>query len=307
MNSAGGSGQMPAFRIWLVVLGGLVWLAGGGVAVAVDFGSIDVVLDAVLLEKPAAVSGHVDITTAQPGELEVTVEWVDSYGRVADRQVTTLIMPGATTVNFSFTTEVGLSMVNQIVGSAVFPNEGYTLSGDSESWELVLDPVDHQDYHVNVWGGGDTSDPDYFDALEESNVNFGHIYRAGSYDGHNYNVRPNHDFIEDKKWFEMTDTMHDPNYSAYKSALQDGTYWMFRNQLIRPQSLSSASSLNDLVNTITPRMQYTRNWRPLQWNISDEYGIGRRASPFDYDLGADCISQFIVWLQDEYLTIEVLN
>ncbi len=200
-------------------------------------------------------------------------------------------------------------MLNTISVSAVFPSTGDTLTSSSASWELVPDPIDHEDYHANVWGDGATSDPAYFASIAQAGVDLGHIYRQASFYGPLYNVRPNHDFIENKFWFEMTDAMHSPLYNIYSSALADGTYNTpaARTALIRPASLSSESSLADLVATITPRMESSRKWRPMQWNIADEYGIGRRDYPFDYDLGPDSISHFITWLQGEYGTIGALN
>ena len=69
-------------------------------------------------------------------------------------------------------------------------------------------------------GGGSASSPAYFAALREANINLGHLYRDfsydgkpyddgtsyGSYNGADYNLRPNHDFLEDKLWFEMAET-----------------------------------------------------------------------------------------------------
>ena len=57
-------------------------------------------------------------------------------------------------------------------------------------------------------------------SLREANINLGHLYRDfsydgkpyddgtsyGSYNGAEYNLRPNHDFLEDKLWFEMAET-----------------------------------------------------------------------------------------------------
>ncbi len=169
--------------------------------------------------------------------------------------------------------------------------------------------MDYEDYHANVWGDGSTSSPNYFASIAGAGIDLGHIYRLAGFYGPLYNVRPNHDFIENKVWFEMTDNSHLPHYNIYSSALADGTYNTptARAALIRPASLSSEGSLSSLVSTITPRMQYSSKWRPMQWNIADEYGLGRRNAPFDYDLGADSISQFITWLQGEYGTIDALN
>jgi len=300
----------PAAKACALGLALACGLLASSASLAAVVGSTSIVLDATLVDKPQPISGRVDVSASQSGDLEVTIDWVDNYGRVADRQVSVITLPGETSVSFSFPTDVGLTMVNQIQATARFVATGDTLSASSRSWELVPDPIDHEDYHANVWGNGSTSDPDYFASIQQANVNLGHIYRANSYYGHLFNVRPNHDFIEDKRWFEMTDSMHNPNYTTYEQALtQTRDYYLpsKRTALIRPQSLSSASSLNWLIATITPRFQYTRKWRPMQWNIADEYGIARRANPFDYDLGPDCISQFITWLQGEYGTIEALN
>ena len=298
--------------LWALVAAALVF-TGVGVASAAVVGSTGVVLDASLVDKPDSVSGHVNLSSSESGELQVTMDWVDSYGRVADRQISLVNYPSQTSVNFSFVTDVGLTLVNQITAGAVFTGSGNTLSSSSQAWELVPDPVDHEDYHANVWGHGDNNDPEYFAAIEQANVDTGHIFRANSYAGHNYNVRPNHDFIEDKRWFEMDSTygdQHDINYNTYEDALTSTHDYYLpskRQALIRPQSLSSASGLSSLISTITPRLQATRKWRPMQWNIADEYGIARRANPFDYDLGQDCIDQFITWLQSEYASIGDLN
>ena len=284
-------------------------------------GSTSVAVDATLVDKTQALTGRASVSTSTTGQLQVTIDWVDSFGRVADRQVSTLTLPGQTSVTFSFSAKVGLSMLNRVSVSAVFPATGNTLSGSTADWELKPDPVDHQDFHANVWGDGASSSASYFAAIKQAGVDQGHIYRnvsvntgynfsGASFFGPLYNVRPNHDFIEDKKWFEMTDGMHDPLYNIYNPALTT-TYDYYlpskRAALVRPQSLSAESSLSTLVSTITPRMQASAKWRPMQWNIADEYGLGRRDYPFDYDLGSDCISQFVTWLQGQYGTIQALN
>ncbi len=302
----------------LVTLCVLCPLAARGAVV----GSTAVTLNANLIEKNQAISGQATVSTASTGRVEVTIDWVDNYSRIADRRVSTLTLPGQTSVSFSFPATVGLTMLNRIAVSARMTATGDTLSGSSKDWELVPDPIDHEDYHANVWGDGAASSTAYFNAIKQAGVDQGHIYRnvtvnngynfsSATFFGPLYNVRPNHDFIEDKKWFEMTDAMHDPNYNVYEPALSGSTKTYYdptsRGALVRPQSLSSTSSLNQLVNTITPRMQSTRKWRPMQWNIADEYGLGRRDYAFDYDLSSTCISQFIIWLQGQYGTIEALN
>jgi len=297
---------------WATILtASFVLTAASTVCLAGVVGSTNVVLDATLVTKPNAISGHVDVSTSQSGELQVLIEWRDNYGRLADHQVTVITVPAQTSVEFSLPTDVGLTMVNNITADAEFIVTGDTLSASTRSWELIPDPIDHQDYHANVWGNGSTTSPNYFAAIEQANVNLGHIFRQSSYYGNEYNTRPNHDFIEDKRWFEMTDAMHTPNYDLYEDALtgvdHDYNTPAKRAALIRPQSLSTTSSLNLLISTITPRLQATAKWRPMQWNIADEYGIARRANPFDYDLDPTCISQFITWLQSEYASLGELN
>ncbi len=296
-------------------------LCAPGPVVAAVVGSTSVVLDAQVVDKHDPIAGQVVVSTAQAGELVVTIDWVDNHGRVADRQVSVIAAPGETSVPFSFSTDAGLTMLNRINASARFAGSGDTLSASSDDWELVPDPIDHEDFHANVWGSGTTSDPAYFSAIKRAGVDLGHIFRnlsvndgydfsGASFFGPLYDVRPNHDFIEDKRWFEMTDAMHDPNYNIYEPALsQTHDYYLptKRSALVRPQSLSSTASLASLVSTITPRMQASRKWRPMQWNIADEYGLGRRDYPFDYDLGPDSIAQFIAWLQQEYGTIQAMN
>ena len=52
---------------------------------------------------------------------------------------------------------------------------------------VIPDPMDYDDYWVNVWGGGSASSPQYFDALKQAHVNLGHLYRDYDYDGKPYN------------------------------------------------------------------------------------------------------------------------
>ena len=312
-------GTIGSWRVFAALVFTAVCLCPG-VSAAGVVGSTSVTVNAALADKTGAVSGRATVTTSTSGQLEVTIDWVDNYGRIADRQVSTITVPGTTSIAYSFPAHPGLTMLNRINVSARFPDTGNTLSGSSVDWELKPDPVDRQDFHANVWGDGATSSSAYFAAIRQASVDQGHIYRSlvantgynftgATFFGPLYNVRPNHDFVEDKKWFEMTDAMHDPNFNVYSPSLSAGTYWQpaNRSKLVRPQSLSSESSLSLLVGTITPRMQASAKWRPMQWNIADEYGLGRRDYPFDYDLGADCMARFIAWLQGQYGTVAALN
>ena len=308
------TGSNRSGRLWsasLLVVTVMIGLGGAGSGLADVVGSISISLDNTLLDKPQPISGHVDFSTDQMGLLEVTIEWNDGYTRTTDRQVSVIELPGQTSVNFSFSTDVALTMNNSIAASAIFIQTQDTLSTSRQGWEMLPDPVDIQDYHASVWGGGDASSALYFDALEQANVNCGHMSSwSSTYYGGAYNVRPNHDMIEGKGWFELTDSQHDPKYGIYQIALTvNHDYYLPSNRqaLIRAKSLSSASIINAQVNTFRTRMWGSWKWRPMQWNIADEYGTGRRDYPFDYDLGEDCISQFVAWLQDEYNSLGQLN
>lgn len=90
-------------------------------------GSTSVAVDATLVDKTQALTGRASVSTSTTGQLQVTIDWVDSFGRVADRQVSTLTLPGQTSVTFSFSAKVGLSMLNRVSVSAVFPATGNTL------------------------------------------------------------------------------------------------------------------------------------------------------------------------------------
>lgn len=302
-------GRVRPVCAYALSVGAAAILLSAACASGAVVGSTAVSVNATPVDKPQAISGQATVTTSQAGSLQVTIDWVDNYNRVADRQVSTITVPGTNSVNYSFPTSVGLTLLNTVRVSASFPATGDTLSTSTASWELVPDPMDHEDYHANVWGSGDTSSANYFASIKQANVDLGHIYRLANFYGPTYNVRPNHDFIENKTWFEMQDSVHDPKYNVYSAALANGTYYTptARAALVRPQSLSSASGLSSLVSTITPRFQFSRKWRPMQWNIADEFGLGRRDYPFDYDLGPDCIAQFITWLQGQYGTIGALN
>ena len=87
----------------------------------------------------------------------------------------------------------------------------------------------------------------------------------------------------------------------YQKFLSNDTYWTptARQSFVRPVSLSSASSLDQLENNIRPRMQRSRRFRPSQWNIADEYGWFHRANPFDFDIGPASMAHFNRWLQSE--------
>jgi len=273
-------------------------------------GSTNLVAGSTLVNKPDAVWGYVDVATSQTGPLEVTVEWVDGYGRVADRHVATIVVPDQTHVDFAFATDVGLTMVNALRASARFVGTQDVLAGSTVSWQLVPEAMDRQDYHASIYGQGGTSNPEYFAAIRQGGVDLGQIYRDRAYYGHEYNVRPAHGWIEDQKWFFLSDDLWSADRQLYSDALKvygDYNTPAKRVALVRPQSLSSSASLAALVDTIVPRMQATAKWRPLHWIMADEYGLGQRGDPFDYDLGPECMSGFVAWLQEQYGSIEALN
>jgi len=291
-----------AYLAWLGVCLGVV--AGFGSAALGQSVRLDLTLDSALIEKGQPISGTVTIYATGGGLFDLTVEWIDNYGRIAERLQTQVDMFGIASVPFSMDSRYALTMLNKVQASGRFVG-GVAAQSVSQDFEIIPEPFDRDDYWCNVWGGGSTSNPDYFTALAQASVNLGHIYRANTYHGHEFNVRPNHDFIEDKVWFEMSGSVgaqHDTNVDNYKSHLFGGTYGTpaARQYLVRPTSLNDPASLQTLVNTIRPRMQATRKWRPVQWNISDEYGWARRANPFDYDLGPAAINQFVTWLQERY-------
>lgn len=111
-------------------------LLAPGWAPAAVVGTTSVTRSSSPIDKPGPVSGQASVTTAQNGSCEVTVNWVDNYGRVVDRQVSTINTPATTSVPYSFTTSVGLTLLNTIQVSARFPATGDTLSPSSTAWEL---------------------------------------------------------------------------------------------------------------------------------------------------------------------------
>jgi len=305
------SRSLTGFVRFVVPLAALMsfWpLAGSAVA---QQATLQLSLDSTLIEKGQAIAGQVTINSSVAGEYDLTVDWIDNYGRVADRLQTRInLEPGTTQVPFSFDSSYALTMANQVMVRGRFV-EGLPSPAVSQSFQIIPEPFDYGDYWCCVWGNGSTSNPNYFNALAEAHVNMGHIYRANNYFGWRFNVRPNNDFIENKVWFEMvyTNPTHDDNYNNYKQYLFSNSYGtpQARQYLIRPTSLNDPASLQSLVDTIRPRMQASRKWRPVQWNIADEYGLARRANPFDYDLGPAAINQFVDWLQMKYGDISALN
>ena len=275
-------------------------------------------------------------TTAAPGTTFVlTAELVDAAGRVMDRveihrTVTASSMAavplaaGEFELPFQLSTEWVLTMVATLRGTGTFGGGGGGGGGGTVVTATPLnvtvtpDPLDYDDYWVNVWGGGSASSPQYYDALRQAHVNLGHLYRDydydgkpyndgtsyGSYHGAAFNLRPNHDFLEDKLWFEMAETQPLPEVlkAVYSDFLHNGSYGTpaGRRNFIRPVSLSAAGSLDELEQNIRPRMERSARFRPSQWNIADEYGWFHRANPFDFDIGPDSMAQFVVWLRTRY-------
>jgi hypothetical protein len=272
--------------------------------------TLGISLAAAYVDRGQPVAGTVTIYPTGSGTVDLTVDLRDNSGRVTDRYLTRVLVSGNTAIPFSLSSQHVLTMVSTVRASGQFVG-GNTISPVSGTQYIVPLPIDYDDYWCNVWGGGNATSADYFNALALANVNLGHKYRDDSYSGYLYNLRPNHDFIENKVWFEMVSTTPTPEtlQAAYKTYLTPGTYGSAaaRQNLVRPTSLNDAASLASLENTIRPRMQTSRKWRPLQWNISDEYGLYRRAGPFDFDLGSAAISQFVTWLQARYGDIATLN
>lgn len=256
-----------------------------------------------LVDRGNAVTGTVTITPSGSGLYDLTVNLVDYSGRVFDRYETRLNVTAKVVVPFSLSSTHALTMQTSVQAKGKFV-AGTVVGTSTVSVSVAPYAFDYDDYWCNVWGGGDATSSAYFSSLKLANVNTGHIYRQSSYSGHLYNLRPNNDFLEDKLWFEQTSTAVLPEdlSALYKPTLNAGTYGTAtaRQYLVRPTSINDASSLTTLENTIRPRMQASRRWRPIQWNIADEYGLFHRANPYDFDLGPAAISQFVTWLQTHY-------
>lgn len=297
-------------RSWAVLSVALILPCLGASEASGQTATLSVTLDAGSVDRGQPVTGTVTINPTGSGTVDLMVDLQDNSGRVADRYLARVNVSGTTIVPFSLNSQHVLTMISKVQASGQFVG-GNAIGPTSSTENIVPLPIDYDDYWCNVWGGGDTSSSAYFNAINQANVNLGHVFRNGSYSGYLFNFRPNNDFLEDKVWFEMTATtpLPEDQLAQYKTYLAGGRHGTpaARVYLIRPTSLNSASSLDALENKIRPRMQASRVWRPLQWNIADEYGIYRRAAPYDYDLGSDAISQFVVWLQTRYATIADLN
>ena len=235
---------------------------------------------------------------------------IDNKSRTIYRYETRLNVTARTVVPFSLDSTNAVTMQCRVQAKGKFV-AGTASASCTATFTMVPYAIDYDDYWCNVWGSGDVSATAYFTSLKTANVNAGHIFRQAGYYGYLYDLRPNNDFLEDKLWFEQTSTNPLPEtlLAAYKTYLNANTYGSAaaRQNLIRPTSINDAASLTTLENTIRPRMQATRKWRPLQWNVADEYGLFHRANPYDFDLGPAAISQFVTWLQARYGTIAALN
>jgi hypothetical protein len=265
--------------------------------------------------RPNAVNGTVTITPASgsSGLYDLVINFNDKNNRTFDRYELRLNVTAKTIVPFTLSTANAITLECRIQARGKFV-AGTTYGSSTVAMAVVPYPLDYDDFWVNVWGGGSTAYATYYNALQQANVNLGHIYRGNTYYQYLYNLRPNHDFLEDKRWFNMDSAS--PSAQGLRDTYAN-TYLLpagnnygnatARSLLVRPTSLNDATSLTNMENNIRPRMQMSYKWGPLQWNISDEYGIYNLGSPFDFDLGSAAITQFIAWLQSKYGTIANLN
>jgi hypothetical protein len=275
--------------------------------------TLSILLAAGYVDRGQPVTGTVNIYPTGSGTVDLTVELRDSSGRIMDRYLTRVAVSGNKSVPFSLTSQHVQTMGSTVRASGQFVG-GNTISPVSGVQYIVPLPIDYDDYWSVVWGSGSTSSSSYFHAINLANINLGHMTGSDSYYGYLYSVRPDHDFLEGKVWFEQVNTTPQPetclaSYKTYLLGQPASSYGTptARQYLVRPTSINDPGSLTNLENRIRPRMQNSRKWRPLQWNIADEYGIFRRAQPYDFDLGPAAISQFVTWLQAKYGTIAALN
>lgn len=293
----------------------LVMLATMGIG-ATAFGqtaTVSLQLNASQVNSGQAVAGTVNITSSGSGRLDLTIDLSDNYNQVSDRYRTVVNFPGTVSVPFSLNSQYVLTFTATAKASGTIIGGG-AISPSSRTVTVVPPPFDYQDYWCAVWGGGDTSSSNYWTSLAQASVNCGHLFRSNSYYGDvgTRFVRPNSDFLELKKWFQM-DSLPAPAASTlvsnYKSALSGGTYYQpsARQNMIRPSSMNNAANLNALKSNVQASMLLSAKYRPVQWNIADEYGWYSFANPSDFDMGPDAISQFNTWLQAKYGTIANLN
>ena len=173
-----------------------------------------------LVERGENVSGIATVSSSESGAFVLRVELADAEGRVMDRaELKTAGTAEAFELPFQLSTEWVLTMSATLQATGHFDG-GAPLTSRPLNLSIIPEPLDYDDFWVNVWGGGSASSPAYFAALREANINLGHLYRDFSYDGKpyddgtsygnyhgaDYNLRPNHDFLEDKLWFEMAET-----------------------------------------------------------------------------------------------------
>ena len=308
----------------------LFWLLAADARTPPSSAAISLHVMQPLVERGEPLNGIVTVSGGPSNDppFEVRVELEDATGRIVDR-VDIRSNQGraadAFEILFELNTTWALTMVGKLHARGKFIDGSSPLHAPPANISIIPYPLDYDDYWVNVWGGGSADSPGYFAALEKASVNLGHMYRDydydgvayadgtsfGSYHGALHNLRPNHDFLEDKLWFEMAETHPLPETlkSIYGEFLKNGTYGTpaARSNFIRPVSLSSASSLDELEDNIRPRMERSRRFRPSQWNIADEYGWFHRANPFDFDIGPASMFAFNRWLQELYPTIGALN
>lgn len=306
--------RLLSVRLHVVVLSAAVVLAVVSTAAA-QTASLACTVASTTVARPNAVNGAVTITptAGSSGLYDLVIDFNDKNNRTFDRYEVRLNITERTVVPFTLSTANAITLECRIQARGKFV-AGTAYSSSAVVMAVVPYALDYDDFWVSVWGGGSTAYATYYDALQRANVNLGHIYRGNTYYQYLYNLRPNHDFIEDKIWFNMdsaspsAQTLRNTYANTYllTSGNNYGTA-AARSLLVRPTSLNSASSLTSLENNIRPRMQMSYKWGPLQWNIADEYGIYSLGSPFDFDLGSAAITQFIAWLQAKYGTIANLN
>ena len=226
----------------------------------------------------------------------ITVQWIDSFGRVAGERLIPAPASLASGVPFTFDLRTGLTYMNSIsvrIGGVVQAvSRRFTISPAASAWD---------DYQVITWAYY----PDgYYDQLREAGVNATIAYRDGDFStvlDNNFNF-----YVEQMAW------------EVYANYHKDQAQWRETLANVRADRANLANwirkpCLNDpetqryVRERLEKYVRQHRAFRPLYYTIADELGQGDQLSANDFCHSTHCAIAFSEYLRKSYGTIQDLR
>lgn len=244
-----------------------------------------ITLDREVADQDGVLTGTLRLLRAATGT--ATVEWVDSFGRVAGEQ--RLPLAGAAPVSFTFNMRAGLTYVNwirvKVNGVPQTAGTKFMLSPAYRPWN---------DYHTISWAHY----PDgFYDQL-----------RAAGMDAIIAYTKENNDPVLDNNFKFYVEQMAWEVFAIYH---KDQTEWRAlltkvqedRQNLelwTRNPCLNDPQTTAYLQKYLTQYVAAHRAYRPLFYNIADELGQGDQIRPNDFCHSKFCREKFADYLRKEY-------